>query len=727
MSTEDKVKLNSVEEGAQVNVQSDWNQLNETAPDAILNKPFGEYETVAELLAETEVTGAESTESDGFYLYTFDINPFTGNEEEVTVTFDGIKYVCNKIVSTDDIFGFGNVSFSGTSDDDTGEPFFVIANMSQNACVMVLHDLNPHTISISEVNVNIKAIDPKYLPEGYPYEEVTAIEFDAFGEHNIPLALGQVWEVSYDAHGTRKYDTHEVQVSDDGTLYLSDLTLTSDTPYYITATGYDYNSGWYRMMDITNVVVTCVSGTVTETIIHPMDEKFLPSSATAQSDWSVNDENDPAYVKNRTHYDSREIVSTILEGASADLPEASYELNKEYKIQFGDTEYTCEIQSFYLSPVACDMYYLGGNHWGGDGYSEYPFSIVIGKSTESIENIAATINVPEAPASPITVSILLGGELKHLDPKYIKDMYHEESSELFSIENAEFVNGEYFCETPFVITDGNTYIVNWDGTEYTCAAYTFGGLPVIGNTLLFGGTGNGEPFFIVYDNEANVNFIAALNDSIDGSTTTHTVSVIENVVHTIDHKYIKDMYYSETVLQDVEYYAGGGYYNNGANAGTFDPIPLALGDKYQVYYSRNNGELQLYSDEWFEVLEDDMGLYIGNPNFGTYPFCIRETITYTHSAWNPVSGPVTEIRIKGQIEEEIVHQIDEKFIPDTIQRKLTGVPDQIITFDENGNTIAKNVESENEALELLAELEVIVPVSDGDSVLTDEHGNIFII
>ena len=61
------------------------------------------------------------------------------------------------------------------------------------------------------------------------------------------------------------------------------------------------------------------------------------------------------------------------------------------------------------------------------------------------------------------------------------------------------------------------------------------------------------------------------------------------------------------------------------------------------------------------------------------------------------------------------------------QEKLTGSPDQIITFDENGNTIAKNVESENEALELLAELEVIVPVSDGDSVLTDEHGNIFII
>ena len=38
-------------------------------------------------------------------------------------------------------------------------------------------------------------------------------------------------------------------------------------------------------------------------------------------------------------------------------------------------------------------------------------------------------------------------------------------------------------------------------------------------------------------------------------------------------------HYSETVLKDVDYYAGGGSYNGGLNAGTFDMIPLVLGDK----------------------------------------------------------------------------------------------------------------------------------------------------
>ena len=36
--------------------------------------------------------------------------------------------------------------------------------------------------------------------------------------------------------------------------------------------------------------------------IHPLDEKFLPESVKVQPDLSVNDENDPRYVKGRTHY-----------------------------------------------------------------------------------------------------------------------------------------------------------------------------------------------------------------------------------------------------------------------------------------------------------------------------------------------------------------------------------------------------------------------------------------
>lgn len=47
---------------------------------------------------------------------------------------------------------------------------------------------------------------------------------------------------------------------------------------------------------------------VEKIVIHQLDEKFIPDTIARkedfiQSDWNVNDENDPAYVKNRTHYD----------------------------------------------------------------------------------------------------------------------------------------------------------------------------------------------------------------------------------------------------------------------------------------------------------------------------------------------------------------------------------------------------------------------------------------
>ena len=157
---------------------------------------------------------------------------------------------------------------------------------------------------------------------------------------------------------------------------------------------------------------------------------------------------------------------------------------------------------------------------------------------------------------------------------YINNRTHyEEITELFSIENAEFTDGRYINETPFIITDGNTYVVNWDGTEYTCAAYVFNGLPAIGDTSFLDGKGNGEPFAIGYNNEANANFIVALNDSIDGSTATHTFSVVGNLVHTINPKYLpklvgKNVTGVKYTIDDETMTAGAGaeifnaYYDN---------------------------------------------------------------------------------------------------------------------------------------------------------------------
>lgn len=205
-------------------------------------------------------------------------------------------------------------------------------------------------------------------------------------------------------------------------------------------------------------------------------------------------------------------------------------------------------------------------------------------------------------------------------PDYVKNRTHyEKPVEVFNVENAEFTNGQYINETPFVITDGNTYIVNWDGTDYTCVAYIFAGLPVIGNTSEFGGKGNNEPFYIVYVSAENINPIITFDD-----LTTHTVSVVENVVNTIDHKYIKDMYYdngvTSTVLVDNQTVTGFAVLQ--------DPI-YAVRNPFSLNLVKGNTYIVNWDGTEYELVANGASLiYVGNQNYvsmtsgGDIPFAI---------------------------------------------------------------------------------------------------------
>ena len=69
------------------------------------------------------------------------------------------------------------------------------------------------------------------------------------------------------------------------------------------------------------------------------------------------------------------------------------------------------------------------------------------------------------------------------------------------------------------IVAGQTYIVNWDGTEYECACSIFNGeTPVIGNMSIYGaGDDTGEPFLFVVALRA---FFITLDTSAS-----HTISI----------------------------------------------------------------------------------------------------------------------------------------------------------------------------------------------------------
>ena len=74
----------------------------------------------------------------------------------------------------------------------------------------------------------------------------------------------------------------------------------------------------------------------------------------------------------------------------------------------------------------------------------------------------------------------------------------------------------------FDIVEGQTYTVNWDGTEYECVGSVSGsGTPVLGNLSIAGeGDDTGEPFIYVYNTKQHTSFFATLD-----TAASHTISV----------------------------------------------------------------------------------------------------------------------------------------------------------------------------------------------------------
>ena len=98
----------------------------------------------------------------------------------------------------------------------------------------------------------------------------------------------------------------------------------------------------------------------------------------------------------------------------------------------------------------------------------------------------------------------------------------EEQEVAFALENGVYT--AYLTEA-LEIAEGQTYAVNWDGTEYECVCFVFNLSPTIGNMSILGlGDDTGEPF--LYSSADRAFFV-----TIDTSAS-HTISFkrIEEIV-----------------------------------------------------------------------------------------------------------------------------------------------------------------------------------------------------
>ena len=116
-----------------------------------------------------------------------------------------------------------------------------------------------------------------------------------------------------------------------------------------------------------------------------------------------------------------------------------------------------------------------------------------------------------------------------------------EEQELAFLES-EFYDSNYvsFIPTPLDIAEGQTYTVNWDGTEYECVGFYFNGEGIfLGNISVLGvGDDTGEPFLYGYNSHESENIFITPDTS-----PRHTISVkgIDEVAIPMSEEFIPPM------------------------------------------------------------------------------------------------------------------------------------------------------------------------------------------
>lgn len=306
--------------------------------------------------------------------------------------------------------------------------------------------------------------------------------------------------------------------------------------------------------------------------------------------------------------------------------------------------------------------------------------------TESKDNLVNAINEansirPDWNQNDETKKDYIKGRT-HYTYKERKTLYENTAMDFTSLNHTE-IDGN-----PFLLEEGKAYIVVWDGVEYeaACKISPASGLTFLGNAYW----GNkrpsddtGEPFYV--DDKAIYGELGS---------GTHSILLMQNVeaVHTLDPKYIEDMYYTQTIPGNTPLCAFD------ASEGKHDSVelafPLGVGSEYILTIDGDSYGGNVAIDNGTITLNCAQGVLIVEPH-------------------NPLLGRWDGNPLKHHIEiaeynHKMIKQIDPKYIPNqntvfearlsqnpSISTKLTlesGVtPDDLTAAFESGRHVLVHV------------------------------------
>lgn len=172
----------------------------------------------------------------------------------------------------------------------------------------------------------------------------------------------------------------------------------------------------------------------------------------------------------------------------------------------------------------------------------------------------------ESTASSHTIEVYGNGEIVHkINPQFLPDgVGYEERGITTLIDKTAYIDSDELYTTiseELTFIDGQTYVVTFNGIEYTCVAWVNDdGAIILGNGDIYGGSGMGDdvPFSCdSYDDGScylNVESTGEYSIKIDGP---------KHVIHKIDAKYL-DINIPNIYMSDEDLVAGESDLESGA-------------------------------------------------------------------------------------------------------------------------------------------------------------------
>lgn len=317
---------------------------------------------------------------------------------------------------------------------------------------------------------------------------------------------------------------------------------------------------------------------------HPTDKRYVDNAIKSaidgivfpeipeipepvQGDWNQNDPTADDYIKNRTHWVESNGTNTLewdgnTDGLASFSPDGETTLHKVTDFFVGKDDLvggTVTISGVMDINITEEM--IVGE--AGDGFELYmagyngTLLLLTANQDITIEGLAiekGTYFLSMGAAGHVSKVTLLtpafGEKIVHkIDPKFLPEggFGYDDSKELLPESTHTFTEEMDFMAPlrySLGLKVGESYTVNWNGTEYSCVGVTFEmeGLTIvaIGDADVFTtGEPTGEYPFLIMDFPAEmvaeVGFHAAVM-GLDGSESA-TVKVIEESIHTIDPKF----------------------------------------------------------------------------------------------------------------------------------------------------------------------------------------------